>query len=430
MLKKKIRLALPIALALTLFVVIIALAATVKIDGFTDGADTLFVNVGSSGSKVTDTTGDAIGDERDVYATASGSAGAFLYTQVNTSGNGTFSYNAGSGVSGYVQVEWDGNDNTANSIAYTGLGGVDLTDGGSNDSIHIVSISADADSVITFTIYTTSTAYSIQSITIPGDISGTVDFILPFSSFIQGGTSPAVFTNTGAIVMNIDAPIQDTDLTVDLFQADSTRDFGDLPSGYPVASHIPQGLRLGMNVDTEASSQSGTPATGDDNLDADDEDGVTRDPSTNWGAGNIVKLNVTVNGCSGTCYLNGWVDGNSNNSFADSGEQVLSDYSISNGDNQSVSITLPSSGTYTNQSKYARFRICDASGECNTVSATNVTNGEVEDYKWEFGPTAITLNTLTASSNLPIIWLVVGIAVLLFIAGITWLVLSNRRVQS
>ena len=43
----------------------------------------------------------------------------------------------------------------------------------------------------------------------------------------------------------------------------------------------------------------------------------------------------------------------------------------------------------------ARFRLCSASGACNTYGGS-AADGEVEDYRWGFGPLAVTLESLQA----------------------------------
>jgi hypothetical protein len=114
-----------------------------------------------------------------------------------------------------------------------------------------------------------------------------------------------------------------------------------------------------------------------------------------WMPGATVNLSVTVNGCSGTCRLNGWIDWNNDGDFLDTGEQVLSEYGIGDGTGQNVSISIPSD-YITGTDVYARFRLCSATGQCNTYYGS-APDGEVEDYFWGYGSTAVGMNSLQAT---------------------------------
>jgi hypothetical protein len=184
-------------------------------------------------------------------------------------------------------------------------------------------------------------------------------------------------------------------------------DFGDLPrygtpaygSSYQQASHIPQGLTLGSSVDLEDAPWSSVGATGDDlHSSPDDEEGVVRDMTDIWTPGAIVDLFVTVNGCSGTCYLNAWVDWSMDGDFSDLGEWIFNDNPITNGADQTRSLTVPGQDYPTGRNVYARFRLCRTAGTCNSPTLAYVTSGEIEDYYWAFKPTAVSLNSLRAAS--------------------------------
>jgi len=319
------------------------------------------------------------------------------------------SYTQDAATEGTAQVVWDGDDNNATVISRTGLSGVDLTDGDTNDGFLVQVIFDDLEIDLTFKVYT-GTNWSESTIRLPGGIAeatNRMDVFFPFSGFTIGGGTGAVLTSTGAVVMEIDGTVAaSADLTLDMVESNSDREYGDLPASYgtaiTTANHIPQVLRLGNNLDTESDGQPNASANGDDTADSpDDEDGVQPTPSQNWSVGvNGGSIDVTVEGCSGTCYLNGWINWNStgDSDFGDTGEPVLNDYGISNGADQTIPITIPTGTDVTDTYFFARFRLCDATGECNTATAQNVTNGEVEDYKWSFGPTAVTLRRLEAIS--------------------------------
>ncbi len=111
---------------------------------------------------------------------------------------------------------------------------------------------------------------------------------------------------------------------------------------------------------------------------------------------------MTVTGCTAPpCRLNGWVDFNKDLDFADTGEQILSDFAISNGATQLVTFAIPDTTTTVQDYNYARFRICSATGSCNTVTGEAPT-GEVEDYRWNFNANAVTLSGLQAAQVSPV----------------------------
>ncbi len=388
-------------------IVAIAFAAAVTIDTFDDGAQTLIVGAGSTQSDYA--SGSMLGGERDVEVKAL--AGIVVFT-VDYNNSDNLSFSNSSGGKGLAKIQWDGSDSSMSNNY--GLN-TDLTDGGTNDVLLLRVVTNDYSTGITFTVYSGSTYWSYYRFDTPGNSQNhTIDFVIPFSSFTQGqgATGPADFTNVKAVEMELDATLnQDTDITIDLFEATSVRDFGDLPSSYCTQlidctdggpRHIPNGLRLGSHVDAEADGQPILTADGDDGNDSDDEDGVIRDANDYWTPGASVNITVTVNGCSGTCYLNGWIDWNNNGGF-DAGEQVFSDQAVSNGNN-SLTINVPSSYA-TGTDVYARFRLCPNTGAppsgCNSPVGETTSGGEVEDYYWQFGPTAVTVGRMKASSSTP-----------------------------
>ena len=204
-------------------------------------------------------------------------------------------------------------------------------------------------------------------------------------------------------------------------------DYGDLPEGYKLtlfgedgARHKPLGqgdVWLGDKRDAEYDGIPHSAAMGDDGHNDNDEDGVERGPS--WGGGAGV-INVKVNGPS--CLM-GWVDfakvDGSNNlleltpdfKFTEviSGTQTYNELVI---DNRyltagTTTITFPLPPNFANTSVFARFRLSpydsskgDTNGRCNQDPAGLkglVLGGEVEDYYWSFGPTAVELKKLSAA---------------------------------
>jgi len=197
------------------------------------------------------------------------------------------------------------------------------------------------------------------------------------------------FTVSGADVNNLD------------FGLYAQMDFGDLPDSYGTtvgtdgARHVlttTNPVYLGTAPDADGNAWDSSAATGDDTHGASDENGVARNMNTNWTPGATVSLFVSVTANSG--YLVGWFDWNANGVF-DASEQVTYG-NIGVGSSQTWNVVLPSSyvtGTMVN----ARFRIYSNASLPAVISPKGVAfNGEVEDYQWLFGPTAITLAKLDA----------------------------------
>jgi hypothetical protein len=254
-----------------------------------------------------------------------------------------------------------------------------------------------------------------------------------------GAAGGATVTDIGAITMDIDGTVTaGADMELDIVEAGGY-DFGDLPAAYPVttvaqngARHLMGSLHLGTITDAEANGQPSANATGDNNAPVggvNDEEGVVRTPGVKWVQGSNGSVNVTVTGCTGTCYLNGWIDLYGNNNFTDTGENVFADRTVTNG-TQTLTFAIPAGAPVGNGASTplnARFRLCDTATTCNALTG-EVYNGEVEDYQWGFGPTAVTINSLqaqpvTTSPVLPVA--LVGVSA----AALIGVVLFTRRVR-
>ena len=108
-----------------------------------------------------------------------------------------------------------------------------------------------------------------------------------------------------------------------------------------------------------------------------------RDMSDHWTPGASVGLNVTVSG--GTGRLVGWFDWNNDGAFDDNG--TFQDFGNVSG-SQLLALTVPADYT-AGTTVTVRFRLFDPSdlpgGTVDTGDYIGpATNGEVEDYQWEF----------------------------------------------
>ncbi len=160
-------------------------------------------------------------------------------------------------------------------------------------------------------------------------------------------------------------------------------DYGDAPDpSFPTKSassgacHVvasPPSLFLGVLVDTEPDGQPHVNCMGDDNdmlypPANDDEDGVIFPPLA---VGSTVSL--TVNAYS-VGLLQAWIDYNQDGDWADAGEQIFSNYTLSNGTN-SLTLNIPATA-YVGWT-YARFRYSSVQ---NLGYSGQAPDGEVEDY--------------------------------------------------
>jgi uncharacterized repeat protein (TIGR01451 family) len=193
-----------------------------------------------------------------------------------------------------------------------------------------------------------------------------------------------------------------TNNDVDAGLANSQLDYGDLPSSYNNTilgdngpRHLIGGLRLGANVGPDPEGQE-DPAAALDTFD----DGVTRGTG-NWTNGATVDINLNVQG--GAADVGVWIDWGGDGTF-DPATDFFSFSGLPAGANV-VQITVPNNSVYAvGRSVNVRVRAFDpANLPGGSLDAGDfvgfATNGEVEDYRWNFGPTAVTLNSLAARAE-------------------------------
>jgi hypothetical protein len=117
-----------------------------------------------------------IGGERDIQASVTRNTGTERLDIDVAKGN--FSHSQGSGAFGTSLIQWDGVDSSISNAK--GLG-ADLTDGGVNDRIHLLLVSADFPVNLTFTLYDSLNSASLVQPILP---TGTpVDYLIPLAGF-------------------------------------------------------------------------------------------------------------------------------------------------------------------------------------------------------------------------------------------------------
>ncbi len=200
-------------------------------------------------------------------------------------------------------------------------------------------------------------------------------------------------------------------------------DWGDLPDGpyLTLGSHdgprhaLGAGLLLGSAVDAEADGQPNETATGD----GADEDGVIRlaapnSPSGGWADGNAAggdggKLQVTVNGGPGVAQA--WMDfgaGLAPIVLRDiAGDPIPGGVLATGVHTLTCDVPVGTFNGTAGRHIYARFRLSLAGGLDQTGAAPD---GEVEDYLFSFGPTAVVVQEFrTTAGNRVFPWLVAAL---------------------
>ena len=247
-------------------------------------------------------------------------------------------------------------------------------------------------------------------------VSGEIIAVLLYNDGIGHVVPPPGQPQSQEIVIELTVPNYDLG---DLPQPPAPPTYPTLFTTGPSHQLLPgQTLFLGACVDAELDGQpdplaGGDPVTGgDDNAVGspvfgnqqcdDDEDGVVRPTDFNWTTATGGRVNVTVAGGPGC--LSGWIDWNGNGDLTDDGDNVLNNVPLNTGTSlQTFGVPAsvnPASGTF-----YARFRlyapdIVNESPVCQTprLPTGPAINGEVEDYRWSFGPNAVTLTDLQATT--------------------------------
>jgi hypothetical protein len=154
------------------------------------------------------------------------------------------------------------------------------------------------------------------------------------------------------------------------------------------------GTGLVTDWDNEYDGQPSLTATGDGN----DELGVRWVASERWLPNTTVHLLADVMG--NNAYLAAWFDWNNDGDFNDSGEYRYYDFLTAG--THTLDLTLPGNccaNGSSNTTLNARFRLYQGFSPPAIISPTGmVLDGEVEDYQWNFEPTAVVLSYSVAHS--------------------------------
>ena len=223
----------------------------------------------------------------------------------------------------------------------------------------------------------------------------------------------------------------ETNNDLDAGLTNSQLDYGDLPVNYNRTilgndgpRHIVSTMRLGANIDTDPEGQESSNATADTN-----DDGVTPGRvNTSTNTGNIY-LDLRGNTASGFADVGVWIDWNNDGGFTVSEFSAFSGLTV--GIVNTVQVIVPNNPSGVLNIRVRAFDPVALPG--GSLDANDyiglATNGEVEDYQWTDGTTAVTLQTFS-TTNPEMTGLVVLLFVLLLAASSFIIILKQFQKQS
>jgi uncharacterized repeat protein (TIGR01451 family) len=174
------------------------------IDGFGTTEQIAKATSSSPYAMSTAAASEAIGGFRKLVATLDQPFGTVaLAANDPDSGLSRLDFSATATATGSRRVTWDGSGGAADTTNFTGLGGIDLTDGGRNTGI-AVHINADKAGSLTMRLSTDAGNISTASVPFPNTFGTLIQVILPFSSLIATAGTGAALTTIGAIQMDVD----------------------------------------------------------------------------------------------------------------------------------------------------------------------------------------------------------------------------------
>ena len=184
------------------------------IDSFSTAQSLSLTTVGTVSSSVSSFGGDILGIERDM--TLEMLSGSGMSVQADLGGFSILDQSQNSATTGKTTITWDGVDGSS-AIDYTGLGGIDLTEGGNNNSIIISVLFDDLPSELIVSAYTDSGNWSKYTASLPGLIfSSPAIVVMAFDDFVAQAGSGVDFTNIGAISLIVNGALYGgTDMMLD-----------------------------------------------------------------------------------------------------------------------------------------------------------------------------------------------------------------------
>lgn len=150
-----------------------------------------------------------IGTERDVMLVV----GSGTSATVEVSDGPGLEFSVQAGTQAVLTLVWDGVDGDPGTLDHTGLGGVDVTNGGVNDALSATVQSAGTSTLGRYTVYTDATHCSTalapqgtEPITTDDDpvaVFATFNEVIDTFETCDGAAGPADYTSVGAIVFEV-----------------------------------------------------------------------------------------------------------------------------------------------------------------------------------------------------------------------------------
>jgi len=191
--------------------------AVIVVDSFQTNQSSLTLTFPPAGTSASSSASGAgiLGGERDVQVSLT--SGVIAGNTVSTTvSSGFFSYSQDATISGRSEIQWDGADGSA-TLNPTGLGGIDLTDGGILSQFLLTVLFDDLPADGQIAVYSNAANFSVLNFNLPGLIFSTTSFEFDFSDFTIGAGTGADFTDVGAIVLSIGSSVTAPDVVIDSF---------------------------------------------------------------------------------------------------------------------------------------------------------------------------------------------------------------------
>jgi len=133
-----------------------------------------------------------------------------VQTTADAGGTGVFNFSLGADTDGRSTLTWNGSGST-------GLGGYDLTDGGTQDRIRVALLFDDLPADCIISVVDTAGHMSNGDIRFPGGVFSSTYFDLLYSDFVPFN-GPADFTDVDFIQMGLDPDYPATDIQIDFVE--------------------------------------------------------------------------------------------------------------------------------------------------------------------------------------------------------------------
>jgi hypothetical protein len=138
--------------------------------------------------------------------------------EVNAGSSGLLNFSSGAATIGYADFIWDGLDGS-DAVDFAGLGGVDLTAGGTLNAIALNVAFDDLPVEVGMSIATDAGNFSSASLNLPGGIFTPQSYSILFSAFVPDVGAGADFTNVNAILLWIQGELAATDVQLDFIES-------------------------------------------------------------------------------------------------------------------------------------------------------------------------------------------------------------------